>query len=310
MKAVLIGSAVYRNKFQDNQDVDLVADSEFATWLLSNHPAESSEQLALAKTYVTKIEGSLVEVRVPLPNTAHALLLDAADTPTEILGLKIYQASLPMLAALKKAHLIVPHKWGRQIEQYRRIKDMLGVKEFDPGAYGPDVYNIYRQHRKEIKKFAKAHPKLNVSKNNFFEEAEFKIFDHDTIHKAVALGSVPAYTLMQDGEVWCSKEKWQALDDEQKMRCVIEEASVLALERSIIPALFLGKAFRGAQWAYEFALEKISTTITSGWFRDYCIEHYFDAKERRPDFVDKFFEGLKHKTVKVLKPEVVGSVAE
>jgi|GEM_PF-3600826 len=306
MKAALIGSAAYREVFSDNQDIDLLADQDFATWLLFQYPAETTQELPLATTYMTKIDDKIVEVRVPHPGTAHAKVLELATGQIEILDFKVCQVSLPMLAALKKSHLIVPHRWERHIEQYSRIKGMLGVEKFKPSEWGPQVEAVYKQHRAEILQFAKPHPKLNTQKNYFFEEASYKVFDHDTIHQAIALGPVPAYTLMQDGEVWCSREKWDGLTQQQKLHCAQEEASVLALERSIIPALFLGKTFRGAQWAYEYALSKVCTTITSGWFREFAIEHYDFVKEARPDFVGMFFDGIKNKTVKILKPELVG----
>lgn len=308
MKAALIGSAAYREIYDDFQDVDLLADHAFATLLLFQHPAESIQELPLATNYVIKIDDVIVEVRVPKPETAHAKVLELAIGQIEILGLKVSQVPLPMLCALKKAHLSSPHKWDRHIQQYSRIKGLLGIDVFKPSEWGSQVEAVYRQHRAEIKQFAKPHPKLNTNKNYFFEDADYKVFDHDTIHQAIALGPLPAYTLMQDGEVWCSKEKWDNLTQEQKLNCVKEEASVLALERSIIPALFLGKAFRGAQWAYEYALGKVCTTITSGWFREFAIEHYEIAVQDRPDFVSMFFDGVKNKTVKLLKPELVGEL--
>ena len=106
--------------------------------------------------------------------------------------------------------------------------------------------------------------------------------------------------------IWCSRKKWREMSEEKRLHCVIEEAAILALERSIIPALYLeGESFLGAEWAYKMALFKICTTITSGWFRDYAIERYWDAVEARPDFVKAFFTGMKLGIVKILKPEVV-----
>lgn len=305
MKAVLIGSSVFS---EDYQDVDLLVDEPFVEKWAEKFPIIESVDSPLARTYVSKIESMPVELRVPNKGTAHDRVLQLESQITDIqkvFGFSVPRARLEVLAALKKAHLIHPHRWERHIRKYLELKEKLGVREFNIRIQSSDIQEIFKLHRKEIKNFAKPHPKLNVSKDSFFEEAEFKIFDHDSIHRAVALGPQPAYTLMQDGEVWCSKEKWLAMAAEDKLRCVIEEASVLALERSIIPALYLKKTYCGAQWAYEFALSKICTTITSGWFRDFSIENYIEAVKRRPDFCAKFFDGIKNKTVKVLKPELV-----
>jgi len=59
------------------------------------------------------------------------------------------------------------------------------------------------------------------------------------------------------------------------------------------------------EWAYVTALEKVCTTITSGWFRRYAIENYQPAIENRPDFVASFFDGLKRGDISCLKPTLL-----
>lgn len=303
MKAVLLGTAAYRDQYQD---IDLVADTEFLDKLKSQKmPSDSHEEPgSLGSWYLFHIKGLIVEVTVPKSHTALKLVLNRQySTQKTILGLPIDVADIPVLCALKKAHLILPHRWEHHIKEYQYLKEQLGVEHFKPSVFG--VRDVFFLHRKECKQKAKPHPKLNQKKDEFFEDAEFKIFDHDSIHQAVALDAVPAYTLMQDGEVWCSKKKWKNLRPNQRLSCLIEEAAVLALERSIIPFLFLNRSFWGAQKAYQFALMKIATTITSGWFREYAIENYHKAAAKRPDFVTMFFDGIKKQQVKILKPEVV-----
>lgn len=308
MQAVIIGSAAY---LEDYPDIDLIADQEFLdVFKAQAHlDMESVSPLAHHCVFPRTLEG-IVEIHVPKEGSAHHRVLmafSALDTHEhrEVCGFPVKTASLPVLAALKKAHLISPHKWERHIEQYGVIKDRLGVEVFKPSDYG--VRALYRLHRKEVLDSAKAHPKLNVRKGEFFGDAErYNIFDHDTVHKAVALEDVPAYTLMTDGEVWCSRSKWREMAAEDKLRCLMEEASVLALERSIIPALFLeGQSFMGSEWAFKMALQKICTTITSGWFRDYAIEHYRQAVEHRPDYAKMFFEGVKRGIVVAVNREVI-----
>jgi len=307
MRAVLIGSATYRD---DYQDLDLIADQDFASALISRFPerkiADRETSRGSAYALISELD-VIVEIFVPKPGTAHDVALQMEHTQKRnILGQEVLIPDLPILAALKKAHLIAYHKWDRHIREYGKIKELLGIKVFKPVEYGEQIERIFKLHRQEIKNEVKKHPKLKVGKDQFFEEAEFKIFDHDSIHRAIALGSVPAYTLMLDGEVWCSRDKWNVLSQEDKLRCVIEESAILALERSIIPALYLNRQFMGAQWAYEYALSKVCTSITSGFFREWAIEHWAEAIRSRPDYVSKFFEGLKTSLIKVLKPDVVG----
>lgn len=332
MKSVLIGSAAYASNWCD---IDLIADQHFVNHLKRNLAHIETIYDGEPRTYGTlyawrwKPQGTnkeqVIEVTLPKPGTAYEMVLDAARVKEEIniktlfpgnFILKVPVAQAAILCALKKAHLIHPHKWHHHIKEYRYLKELfLGLTDnnsFNPTKHGPQpiTKDIFKLHRQEILAISKPHPKLNTTKGEFFEESDFKIFDHDDIHKAIALGDTPAYTLMIDGEVWVSRRKWRRMTEEQRFNCVLEEASVLALERVIIPSLYLDDVcFRGAKWAFEHALFKICTTITSGWFRDYCIERYWHAVRNRPDFVNAFFEGFKRGEIRILKPEVVCGTA-
>lgn len=145
----------------------------------------------------------------------------------------------------------------------------------------------------------KKHPKLNVDKESFFTDDVPYKYDHDTIHEAIKIFEKPAYQFyIADGEqVQCSKEKWDMQLDCIKLAGVIEEASVLALERSIIPF------DTDPQKAFEMALEKVCTSITSGWFREYAWENYGRVlKNFHPTILmDKFNEALSCGMIKPYK---------
>jgi len=295
-KALLIGSSVYAN---DPKDIDLLCNEQFIKYL--GTPDEKSELThGIAYTYK---QNQIIDAFVPKEETARHWLLNRSHNQINLLNTSVGIATLPELAALKKAHLIMPHKFKTNIQRYSQIKNLLGVTEFNPEDFG--VSNLYRLHRQECLSISKKHPKLNVTKNNFFEDAEFKIFDHDSIHIALGIENIPAYTLIQDGEVWCSKDKWDKLTHEKKMQCVIEEASILALERSIIPALYLNRKFVGAAVAYSIALEKMICGIVSNWFREFIIEYYDLAIKMQPDYINLFFNGLKKGLIKIIKYDIV-----
>ncbi|AJD81939.1 hypothetical protein YenMTG1_130 [Yersinia phage vB_YenM_TG1] len=117
-----------------------------------------------------------------------------------------------------------------------------------------------------------AHPVLDVSKDAFFKD-DIYTYDHDTIHEAIALIDQPAYKyyMKDDSQVMTSKEKFMALPKEIQLAGVYEEACVLALERSQIPNNFKP----GSELSFKMALEKVCTSITSGWFREFAWENYF-----------------------------------
>lgn len=139
---------------------------------------------------------------------------------------------------------------------------------------------------RESESYTYAHPKLNVSSKDFFNgDGVNYIYDHDSIHLAVALKGkhiwgqtihTPAYTFyMKDGsEVMTSKEKFFSVEEEIRLYGVYEESCVLALERSQIPHGLGKEGGPSARWSFEMALMKVCSSITSGYFREYAWENY------------------------------------
>lgn len=138
-------------------------------------------------------------------------------------------------------------------------------------------------------------PKLNQDKKSFFTDTVPYQYDHDTIHEAVKHLDKPAYTYyIREGEqVMCSKEKFDALPEIVKLYGVLEESYVLALERSIIP--FSADPF----WAFKLSLQKVCTSITSGWFREFAYQNYDKVIELyHESFVTKFQSALDEGDIK------------
>ena len=74
-------------------------------------------------------------------------------------------------------------------------------------------------------------------------------------------------------EAWIEKELWEKFTHQEKMMCVVEETTVIALERFLIP----GRE-KYATAAYMKALQKVCTSLTSGWFRDFTIWNWADLR--------------------------------
>lgn len=143
--------------------------------------------------------------------------------------------------------------------------------------------------------------KLNVNKKEFFTDNVPYKYDHDSLHLAVAWPHLPAYMhYMQDNaEVMCSKDKFFSLRERMRLEGVFEEACVLALERAIIP--------HGTDptKAFEIALEKVCTSITKGWFREYAWENYDKVRAMfNPDrLMGLYADGLNRGTIKPYKQD-------
>ncbi len=134
------------------------------------------------------------------------------------------------------------------------------------------------------------HPNLNRNKKDFF--VDIYPYDHDSIHKCVAVFDKPAYEYYKydDKEVLCSKDLFFSGAEEIRLAGVLEESLVLALERHQIPNNFK----YNPEASFLIALEKVCTSITSGWFREFAYDNYFKVVEfyhqHRENYVEKFQE--------------------
>lgn len=196
-----------------------------------------------------------------------------------------YVAPLNVLYMLKMSHRFKrnsPHF-------YKTMRDIhfmrgLGAEITD------DLKEIYKLRQKETYNYS--HPNLNVKSQDFFNgDGVPYIYDHDSIHEAVALLDRPAFTYyMQEGaEVLVSMDKFFEVDEKIRLLGVYEETCVLALERSQVPFNFEVDPVK----SFHTALMKVCTSITSGRFRTYAWENYgkvsaFYDVMGHDDYVNRF----------------------
>lgn len=194
-------------------------------------------------------------------------------------------APLEVLYALKMSHRYLkdsPH-FLKTMQDIQYLRTLITRKE-ERLAHS----EWFAKREKET--YVYNHPKLNVTKGEFFDDSVPYQYDHDTIHETVALMEetiratytdgrppshrvkMPAYTYyMQDGaQVMTDKAKFFSVEPKIRLYGVYEEACVLALERSQIPHNFEPSP----RYSFELALMKVCTSITSGWFREFAWENY------------------------------------
>lgn len=225
--------------------------------------------LSASKIHVRTKDGWNYEFEIAEAGNTAQWLLDYFDIGQD--GSSI--APPHVLLALKLSHRYLrnsPHflKTMRTIQFLRKQGVTLGAKLTDWLPIREAATYVYN------------HPKLNVSKDAFFDgDGVDYIYDHDTIHLTQALRwdmakATPAYTYyMKDGsDVMTSKEKFMSVSEKIRLYGVYEETCVLALERSQIP--FKGDDAPSPRKSFEYALMKVCTSITSGWFREYAWENY------------------------------------
>lgn len=198
--------------------------------------------------------------------------------------------SLAGLAIMKRSHLHRPLNFDKHITHFHKhLKPYFDtMTSSDMGVYNNRVTKTKQQYGDRT-------PKLNKSNEDFFDDNVDKKYDHDWLHELYAYEDRPMYESLKNPDkldlAWCTKSGWNRLTHLQKNQCCAEECYVIATERFLVPK---GVDFP-AKLAYLKALEKLCTTLTSGWFRDWGIDHYpeiielFD-KEKVNNVMDKLNE--------------------
>lgn len=168
--------------------------------------------------------------------------------------------------------LKMSHRYLKNNSHFHKTMDDILTLRKAGAVIQPEHEEFYKKRIKET--YWYEHPNLDRTKKDFFNpEDSFYIYDHDSIHEAVSVDTNPAYwEYSVDGkEVLSSKKKFFETTQQVRLRGVYEETCVLALERSQIPNNFE----INPDWSFMKALEKVCTSITSGWFREFAWENYY-----------------------------------
>lgn len=286
--------------YREPKDLDMVCDTVNAERFAGENYTTIHEKYLTPKGGKMVIKGSeakharsaICEIELTDVNETSKALYDLilADPETIVEGEFAY-ASLNVCLMLKMSHRYLknnPHflKTMRDIHNLRAM-----------GATVPKKFKKFYKLRETATYWYK-HPKLkNSSKDAFFtgDGVTYK-FAHDDLHIAVAHPLEPAYKSYQHGqaEVDCSKELFYATTHETRLRGVIEEVYVLALERSQIAFGFA----HDPAGSFNMALEKVCTSITSGWFREFAYDHYFEVRKMYDSgYVNKFKLLVEHELI-------------
>lgn len=216
----------------------------------------------------------ITEYSIAYEGTSNKMILDyCKDEPC---------ASLNVLLMLK-----LSHRYKKNSPHFlKTMKDIHFLRSIGANIEDEKLAAILKFREKETYDYS--HPSLMQDKDNFFVKDEsFYVWDHDDIHKSVATLDKPAYMYFKpdDSEVMVSKKMWDECSHDIKLRAGLEESYVLSIERSLVshPGKLTPKQ------AFDKALEKVCTSITSGWFREFCWENY-DAIQNlyNEDYVFKF----------------------
>lgn len=258
-------------------DVDLIARPEDAAMFIKSEQVDGVNYKITYSGEMTHIHAipdnldraKIIDIELAWPDTTALSLLELLEETGKS---GVIFASANEIYALKTSH-----KYKKNSPHFQKTrKDILLLKEH--GCKIPaHLKDWWKDRVRETYNYK--HPRLKgVSKGEFFNDDGINyVYDHDAIHEVVKNLDKPAYRFFQpEGEeVHTSKEEFHAQPKYVKLYAVLEESYVLSLERAIIPFNLFGDEAK-CRKAFETALEKVSTSITSGWFRKYAYDN-FDA---------------------------------
>ncbi len=172
------------------------------------------------------------------------------------------------LSIIKRSHLWRDLSFQKHITHYH--KHMQGYKRQQYNSFMEKV--LQERIALTMQAFPQGHPSLKKSVDEFFDDYVTKKYNHDYLHELVAYYDKPLYTRLQhdSSSAWCERDLWDKLSIEDRTKCVAEETQVIAIERFLVPKDWNYPV----KHAYLKALDKVCTTLCSGWFRDFAIDYY------------------------------------
>lgn len=291
---ILIGSKAanyhYPEFWPSPNDIDLIATfDDFKFWLAKQENVQSYYPIEDGKKFVVRFfDKPITEVEIAFEGTSAAELFNVVSG-TEQNGFIV--PDLDWLFTIKSSHKFKknsPH-FEKTLKDYHLMKYKLGAK------IANDAW--FKMREKETYNYF--HPSLtNQTKESFFSD-NFYVYDHDSIHESQKYLDMPAYKYYaaDNDTIKSDKEKFFKCSHQVRLYGAIEEISTLALERSVIP--YHDKISLKESWKIAFC--KALSSITSGFFREWCYEHAYEILDSYPkDYYEKFKKALESGIVKIL----------
>lgn len=177
-----------------------------------------------------------------------------------------------LLYTFKISHLSYPIKWDKH------MKDALFLKQRG-ACINQDVYDLLMQVWEEVHsdKFgSKKRISLNKQVSDFFTKTVERRFEHDWLHEQFAFYEHPLHEKIRksDTNPLPSKELWDGLTFDDKLKCALEECYVIASERFVFIEDPLPQNI-----AFVKAVKHLITNMTKGWFNQFLKENFLEILE-------------------------------
>ena len=280
---VIVGSRAIPGLTRRPKDLDVITTDEGFREMVAraglHHRLKETRSTRTGKAAI--FDGLIIDAEIVEDSPLHAARALELGLRDSVLDSAFFNTTIPIASPCMVYTLKMSHRYLKNSPHF--LKTMQDIWHLRLAGHDKIVdEDFYAARMKETYNYG--HPNLKTTKDAFFKD-DFYIYDHDSIHRAVAVEDVPAYTrYMVDGEqVLTSRAKFDALPIQVRLNGVLEESYVLALERAVIPHN------ANPVNAFKIALSKVCTSITSGWFREFAWENYYQvASLFNVNYVEKF----------------------
>jgi hypothetical protein len=306
---LIVGSRAakhYLPDFREPKDHDVICTpDEFKMFRKLNPELEKYLIFKHTKKWIMRKPKLQVEFELAIPGSSGELLLNIVNSDNCFLDLdechpddfivrfhgKIYYANPEILFLIKKSHIGYQIHWDKNIADYSFLKERVKSLDF----FTLILKDFMDLREKEMKERFSKRKKIDMDKKNsdFFNYTQKSIkrkYPHDLLHKHTCYYDEPLYLKLKvDKEIAKVDENlWNNLSFDDKVKAVREEAMVIALERKIIPTLDSKEKIDRIE-AFKWALMRISTNLTEGFFREFAVDNHLEILKDIPAYDSMFF---------------------
>lgn len=265
---LIIGSTA--SKLREPEDLDLIATQSEASELAGSNV--SDRFVSIIK------DGKRLDIFVAHPNSAGERYLKHCNAVDSTVV-----ASLDVVLSIKNSHKYIYR--GKYRKSFKHLMDYSQLLKLT--ALTPELTELSKKWGEEFiltfneSELKRLHlPKLKGKDSMvFFTDKVKYYYEHDSIHELMAHYDKPMYLRTKiDETVECHKNLFEKLSQDDKIKQVLEECYVIALERCLYP-LIMGETNIPAfthEDAFKYALVRVSTNLTGGWFRKFAADNFVD----------------------------------
>ena len=265
---LIIGSTA--SKLREPEDLDVIATPSETTKLTGVE--------AIDRFYSIVKDNRRIDIFVAYPNSTGEDYLKYCDAITSEVV-----APLDVILSIKNSHkYIYRGKYRKSFKHLMDYSKLLKITKLTPELtelskrWGEEFILSFNEGELKRLKLPKLKGKDSVA---FFTDKVKYYYEHDSIHELMAHYDQPMYLRTKiDETVECHKSLFEALTHDDKIKQVLQECYVIALERCLYP-LIMGESNIPAfthEDAFKYALVRVSTNLTGGWFRKFASDNFSD----------------------------------